>query len=85
MGLYNLGHLRNMSKDSIDLVGMVPWRKRRDSFQNSDNVSGMGDQVDCFEDMEEPGLTGSPTEIKFITKDETNASAFRALKLKKWW
>jgi hypothetical protein len=64
--------------------GLVPWKKRRDKFQDSDNVSGMGDQVDCFDDMESPGLTGSPTEVKFIMKDETNAEAMKHLKLK-WW
>ena len=61
---------------------LVPWKKRRDKFQDSDNVSGMGDQIDSFEEREDPSLTGSPTEVKFIQKDETNAEAMRHLKLK---
>jgi len=72
-------------KEDFRLQGLVPWKQRRDMFQNNDNVSGMGDQVDGFQDMEDASLTGSPTEVKFIMKDETNADAFRALKHKKWW
>ena len=63
---------------------LAPWKMRRDRFQEGDNVSGMGDNVDCFEDREEPGLTGSPKEVKFIQKDETNATAMRHLKIQ-WW
>jgi hypothetical protein len=77
--------MSNKSKGKFRLQGLVSWKQRRDNFQNSDNVSGMGDQVDCFEDMESPSLTGSPIEVKFIMKDETNADAFKALKHKKWW
>jgi hypothetical protein len=63
---------------------LVKWKKRRDKFQDSDNVSGMGDQVDEFDEQGSVGLTGSPTEVKFIQKDETNAEAMKHLKLK-WW
>ena len=66
------------------LKGMVNWKHRRDNFQNSDNVKVNGDQIDCFEDVESPGLTGSPTEVKFIQKDETNADACRIMKIR-WW
>jgi hypothetical protein len=61
---------------------LVRWKRRRDRFQDSDNVSGMGDQVDCFEDMESPSLTGSPMSVKFIQKDETNAEAMKKFKIK---
>lgn len=63
---------------------LIKWKKRRDRFQCSDNVSGMGDQVEEFDDMESPCLTGSPKEVKFIMKDETNAETKRKLKLKSW-
>jgi hypothetical protein len=63
---------------------LVPWKKRRDRFQEGDNVSGCGDQVDQFDDMESPGLTGSLTTVKFIMKDETNAEAMKAFK-SQWW
>ena len=61
---------------------LVRWKKRRDRFQDSDRVEGMGDNVGDFDDMERPSLTGSPTEVKFISKDETNATAMRRLKIR---
>lgn len=68
----------------MTLDGLVPWKKRMDSFQDNDHVSGMGDQVDTFDDMESPGLSGSPTEVKFIQKDETNAKAMNHMGFR-WW
>lgn len=67
------------------MESLVSWKKRRDKFQDSDNFSGMGDQVNCFEDMESPSLTGSPKEVKFIQKDETNATAMKMMRMKSWW
>ena len=77
--------MANKKGDRFRLEGMVPWKRRRDMYQNSDNVQGMGDQVEGIQDMEATSLTGSPTQVKFIMKDETNAEAFRTLKLKPWW
>jgi hypothetical protein len=42
-----------MSKNKFKLEGLVSWKQRRDEFQNSDNVSGMGDRVEGFQDMED--------------------------------
>jgi len=70
---------------SMGMDTLVGWKRRRDLFQSSDNVSGMGDQVDCFEDMENPDLVGNPMDVKFIMKDETNAEVMRHLKIKPWW
>lgn len=58
---------------------LVPWKKRRDVHQDSDNVLGCGDQVEGFAEMEAPSLTGSPRSVKFIMKDETNAQAMKHL------
>jgi hypothetical protein len=77
-------YLIKMAKNSFELRGLVSWKRRRDMFQNSDNVSGMGDQIEGLQDIEDASLTGSPTQVKFIMKDETNAEAMKALKLK-WW
>lgn len=63
---------------------LVPWKKRRDCFQDSDNVKGMGDQVEDDDEHGFPGLTGSPKEVKFIKRDETNAEAMKAFK-SQWW
>ena len=64
---------------------LVYWKKRRDKFQDSDNVTSMGDQVEGFADIESPSLTGSPMDVKFIMKDETNASAMKHLNIKPWF
>ena len=64
------------------MQSLVKWKKRRDCFQNSDNISGCGDQVDDFSEQGNIGLTGSPKEVKFIMKDETNAEAMKKLKIK---
>ena len=64
------------------MESLVKWKRRRDLFQESDNVQSCGDQVDCFEDMESPSLTGSPMNVKFIQKDETNAEAMKKFKIK---
>jgi len=58
---------------------LVPWKKRRDVFNNSDIVSGMGDSVESFDDVERPCLTGSSKQVKFIAKDDTNAEVVRIL------
>jgi len=72
-------------EDGFDLIGLTPWKKRRDKFQNNDNVNNNLDQVDCFAEMESPGLTGSPTSVKFIKKDETNAQSMKDMHMRMWW
>lgn len=64
------------------MESLVKWKRRRDKFQDGDNVKGMGDQIDDFTDRESLGLTGSPKCCKFIIKDETQAEAMKALKIK---
>lgn len=63
---------------------LVPWKKRADKFRDNDNVSGMGDQVGDFDEQGYARLTGSPKQVGFIRRDETNASAMRAMG-GGWW
>jgi hypothetical protein len=44
----------------------------------------MGDQNDSFMDCSLPGLTGSPKDVKFIRKDETNFNVARKMGSKLW-
>jgi hypothetical protein len=67
------------------MESLVKWKRRVDIMQDSDNVLGAGDQINDFQDRESPSLTGSPTEVKFIMKDDTNAEAMKHLKMKKWY
>ena len=62
---------------------LTSWKKRKDKHQESDNVKGMGDQVEGFSNMESPGLCGSPSKVSFIGKDETNAEAMKDLRILK--
>jgi len=71
---------------------LVKWKKRRDLFQESDNVSGCGYQVPEFSERESlgGGPIGSPKNVQFIMKDETQAETLRRLKgagskKLKWW
>ena len=73
---------------------LVKWKRRRDLFQESDNVSGAGDQVGDFSEHGDVGLVGSSKDVQFIRKDETNAEALRKFKAAgakskgrkiKWW
>jgi hypothetical protein len=67
----------------------MTWMKRRDKHQNSDNVSGMGDQIEDFSEQGNVDLTGNPISVKFIAKDETNFGAMKKMGMnklaKKWY
>ena len=63
---------------------LVSWKRRRDFFQESDNVSGCGDQIEDFSEQGDVSLCGNPMGVKFIRKDETNAENLRKLKFKGW-
>jgi len=60
------------------------WKFQADSFNDNDNVSGVGDQNESFMDCSLPGLTGSPIDVKFIRKDETNFEVARRMGVKIW-
>ena len=60
-------------------------KERRDIFQDSDQVDGMGDQISEFSDQAYPSLTGSPKGVQFIRKDETNLDAMKKLGFKETW
>ena len=66
------------------LPSLVPWKHRWDRLQDNDNVSGSSDQVGDFDEQGYTSLTGSPKEVGFIRKDETNAEAMHHLGFK-WW
>ena len=53
--------------------------KRRDKYQNSDQVSGMGDQIESFSEQNNVEMTGAPKSVKFIAKDETNFKAMKTM------
>lgn len=75
-----------MKNNNFECKGLVPWKKRRDLFQENDNVSGMGDQVSEFSERESPSLTGSPKFVTFMRKDETHANSLRTLNNGRgWW
>lgn len=89
--MYNLAKykkLRNKNRTMQPLHGkldsLISWKTRPDKFQDNDNVSGMGDQVDDFSEQGFVKLTGSPKGVSLIMKDETNAKAMKALKFKRW-
>ena len=63
------------------MESLVYWKKRRDKFQDSD-INGPGDQVDDFDEQGYVKLTGSHDKVKFIMKDETNASSMKKLGIK---
>ncbi len=58
------------------------WKSIPDKFQDSDIVEGMGDQINEFSEQSSPRLTGSPKNVEFIRKDETNFE--NARRLNKW-
>lgn len=51
----------------------------KEQFNSSDQVDGMGDQIEDFRATTNVQLTGSPKGINFIKKDETNREAVRKL------
>ena len=61
---------------------LVGWKKRRDRYAESE---GHGDSIDDFSEQGNVSFITPVTEVKLIKKDETNAEAMKALKIKRWW
>jgi hypothetical protein len=81
-----MAHKRNMAGPMHGKMDtLVSWKQRSDKFQDSDSVSGMGDQVEDFSEHGSVQLTGAPKGVRFIAKDETNASCMRKMKMKRWF
>jgi len=60
-------------------------KERRDYFQDNDRTDGMGDQISEFQEDALPQLTGSPKQIRFIKKDETNFEVMKKMGFKEKW
>lgn len=67
------------------MESLVWWKKRVDKLQEGDNVCNDLDQVSDFDEQGYVDLTGSPTKVSFVMKDETNAETMKRLKFKGWW
>lgn len=55
---------------------LVSWKKKEDEYR---------DDMDSDFGIHAPRMVDTLQETTFIMSDETNADAFRAVKLKPWW
>jgi hypothetical protein len=57
------------------MESLVSWNKKRDKYD---------DEADGDFELRSPKLVDTMQDVEFIKRDETNAKAMRAMKLK-WW
>lgn len=59
----------------FNMAELVPWKKKEERYFDNDEELG---------EAKAPKFIKPPKEVKFIMKDETNAEAMKAMKIK-WW
>lgn len=64
---------------------LVSWKTRPDIHTEEDNINHIGDNITEWDEHGSPSLVGPPNKVTFIMKDETNAQAMRAMKMKRWF
>ena len=56
---------------------LVKWKQKVSLFRDEADEDGLGPR--------DPRLTDTMQTPQFIMRDETNASAMKAMKMKQWW
>ena len=56
---------------------LVKWKQKVSLFRDEADEDGMGPRA--------PKLTDTMQTPQFIMRDETNAEAMKAMKIKQWW